>query len=215
MSKKHWLNVTTAASFAAAMACSSAAFAGSATGTTDETYSEKPHSSSIKNAVGDTAITAKVKSKFGNDSRLSGSDIDVTTADGVVYLKGTAADLKAKRAATDLAKNVDGVVDVQNDIATPKGEIASIEDQKTYHKSEPNKTERVASDSWITTKVKAALLADSLTKGTEISVKTSHKVVHLTGTVDTLDTVHRARDIAKGIKHVKSVDTSGLKVGNG
>ena len=170
----------------------------------------KPHSASLGAAISDTAITAKVKAKFASDSRLKDTNIDVETANGVVNLTGSAPSLRVKRTATDLAKNIDGVVDVDNAIVTPEG--AEVSSMEMKSKSTTNKMERAGSDSWITTKVKAALIADHRTKGTEISVKTVNHVVHLTGNVSSQNEIDSAKQIARNIKHVRRVDTSGLKV---
>lgn len=213
MSKKMIYRSIQAASIATLLA-SGAAFAdGRVTvDTTDRTTtSDEPHSASLGAAISDTAITAKVKAKFASDSRLKNTDISVETANGVVNLTGSAPSMKVKRTATELAKNIDGVVDVDNKLVTPAG--AEVSSMEAKSKSAEDKTERVASDSWITTKVKAALLADHRTKGTEISVKTIHHVVHLTGNVASQAEVDSAKEIARGIKHVKKVDTTGLKVG--
>ena len=206
MSTKHMFRVISAASFAALLACSAVAIAAD-----DDSTS---HSDTAGAAITDTAITAKVKAKYMNDTRLKHSDISVRTANGVVTLTGSAPGATAKSAATDLARNVKGVKSVDNDI-----EVAAVEAPSTGEKIEAKtksatrKTERVASDSWITTKVKSALLADSVTKGFEISVKTRHHVVALSGTVDTQASADHAADLARQIKHVKSVDTSALKTG--
>ncbi len=225
MSTKHLFKTFSAASVAVLLSCSGAALAhdeervdADRPNETGKLNDDKPHSDGIRAAISDTAITGKVKSKFAADTRLDGMDLDVSTANGVVLLKGSLPNIKAKRAATDLAENTEGVVEVNNEIVTPDGEIASGDgsSKRTHAKTSPtDKAERVASDSWITTKVKAALLADSLTKGTEISVKTTHRVVHLTGTVDSQKAIDRAREVARGIKHVKKVDTTGLKTGSG
>jgi len=74
------------------------------------------------------------------------------------------------------------------------------------------KTKRVASDSWITTKVKSELLADSVTKGFDISVETSHGVVTLSGSLKSQDAIDHAKSLAAKVKGVKSVDVTSLKV---
>jgi hyperosmotically inducible protein len=218
MSRKHWMHSMTAASVAVMMACSGAALAG------DDHGKDRAKSADLGTAVSDTAITGKVKAKLGNDTRLNQSDVDVHTANGVVTLTGSAASMKAKRAAGELAKNVDGVVSVENDLVTPAGaELASAEVKtearldRAADKADRagDKAGRVASDSWITTKVKAALLAEYPAESAKISVKTTHKVVHLSGTVESKAVVERAKEITKGIEHVKDVDASGLKVGSG
>jgi len=67
-------------------------------------------------------------------------------------------------------------------------------------------------DTWITTKVKADLMATSDVPGTEISVDTVNGVVKLSGTVDSKAKHDKAVSVAKNIKGVKSVDASALTV---
>lgn len=63
-------------------------------------------------------------------------------------------------------------------------------------------------DAAVTTKVKAALLADDQVKGTQINVDTSGGTVRLTGTVDTPAQVARAMQIAKGVSGVQKVENN-------
>ncbi|HYQ25000.1 BON domain-containing protein [Stenotrophomonas sp.] len=67
-------------------------------------------------------------------------------------------------------------------------------------------------DSWITTKVKADLLASSNVPGTEVKVETVNGVVSLSGTVATQAEKDKAITTAKGIKGVTRVDSAALKV---
>ncbi|HVK54078.1 MAG TPA: BON domain-containing protein [Burkholderiales bacterium] len=61
-------------------------------------------------------------------------------------------------------------------------------------------------DSVITTKVKAALLADSEVKGTDINVETQQGVVQLSGVVDNKAQASKAVSLAKNVDGVKSVN---------
>lgn len=67
-------------------------------------------------------------------------------------------------------------------------------------------------DSWITTKVKADLLATEATKGLDINVTTTNGVVTLSGKLDSKAEVDQAVAVARGIKGVKSVDATTLTV---
>ncbi|SDV47709.1 BON domain-containing protein [Chitinasiproducens palmae] len=67
------------------------------------------------------------------------------------------------------------------------------------------------SDGTVTTKVKAALLAEKNLKSTKVHVKTRHGVVRLTGSVPTADEKARAEEVVRGVNGVKSV-TNRLKV---
>ena len=67
------------------------------------------------------------------------------------------------------------------------------------------------SDTWITTKVKSALLAEDATPGMDIEVETNNGVVSLSGTVATEAEREMAIDKAKSIEGVREVSADGLK----
>ena len=73
-----------------------------------------------------------------------------------------------------------------------------------------NDSEQPGTDTWITTKVKSSLLADSNVKGLDINVETVNGVVTLTGMVDQQSQIGDATRIAQGIEGVTSVVTDGL-----
>ena len=64
---------------------------------------------------------------------------------------------------------------------------------------------RVVDDSVITGKVKAALVADPVTKAHEISVETFKGVVQLSGFVDSSEARSRATQVAQQVEGVKQV----------
>jgi hyperosmotically inducible protein len=67
--------------------------------------------------VKDSVITAKIKAKYVEDKLVSARHIRVDTdANGMVQLTGTAKNGAEKRKAAELAKNVEGVVSVDNRI---------------------------------------------------------------------------------------------------
>lgn len=61
------------------------------------------------------------------------------------------------------------------------------------------------SDAWITTKVKAALVGDSLVRATEVNVETFRGVVQLSGFVSSDLAMDQAVLVAKNIEGVTSV----------
>lgn len=71
------------------------------------------------------------------------------------------------------------------------------------------------SDTWITTKVKSSLLADSDVAGLDVEVETVNGVVHLRGDVDSQAQVDRAVEIARDIDGVTNVDSSSLNTAAG
>lgn len=162
------------------------------------------HSDSAAAAIADTAITAKVKTRLMSEHSLGKSDISVTTTNGVVTLSGTATGHRAKFEAGEVSRSVDGVKSVDNELMTPK---SSTQPRKAL-----SKTQRIASDSWITTRIKSDLLADSVSKGFDVNVVTTHGVVVLKGTLTSQEAIEHVKDIAEKVKGVKSVNTSGLSV---
>lgn len=87
--------------------------------------------------------------------------------------------------------------------------------QNTQPRTDPQpareETGKEMSDTWITTKVKSALLADEDVSGLEIDVETHAGVVTLRGIVKQQSEIDEARRIAQNIDGVKRVDIQHLK----
>lgn len=64
----------------------------------------------------DATITAKVKSKFVADDQLKAHEINVDTKNGVVTLSGSVADPASKDRAAVVAREVEGVTSVNNQL---------------------------------------------------------------------------------------------------
>jgi hyperosmotically inducible periplasmic protein len=71
---------------------------------------------SAVNKTRDIAITAEVNAKLARDEQLSALQINVDTAAGRVVLRGSAPDTASRTRATELARAVDGVVSVDNEL---------------------------------------------------------------------------------------------------
>jgi osmotically-inducible protein OsmY len=67
--------------------------------------------------IDDTATTARVKSALGGDPQFKYEDVHVTTFKGTVQLSGFVDTREARSHAGDLAKNVEGAKEVQNNIS--------------------------------------------------------------------------------------------------
>jgi BON domain-containing protein/PRC-barrel domain protein len=64
----------------------------------------------------DSTITAKVKAKLASEKAATLMKVNVDTRQGVVELKGTVDSEQTRMRATDLARQVDGVRDVVNNL---------------------------------------------------------------------------------------------------
>lgn len=136
----------------------------------------------------DSAITAKVKSTFVSDRQVNALDIKVTTFKGTVQLSGFANSQQEIDRAVELARNVEGVKSVKNDI-----------------RRIPESTGEYLDDSVITTKVKSAFIADRQVSALDIKVETVKGVVQLNGLADNQQEIDRATELALQVKNVKSV----------
>jgi hyperosmotically inducible protein len=69
-----------------------------------------------KTMVTDSWVTSKTKISLFADERVKGSQVSVDTAKGVVHLRGKVDSAEAKSAAGDIAKGIEGVKSVKNDL---------------------------------------------------------------------------------------------------
>jgi hyperosmotically inducible protein len=143
-----------------------------------------------KTPINDTWLTAKTKIALAADGRVKGRQIDVETTQGVVMLRGKVDSDAAKQAAADIAKMLDGVKTVKNDL-----EVVA-----------PAKREAVEEkDEAITARVKEHFAKDAHLKNAGIAVQTNAGVVSLTGEVKDITTSANASWTAWFVHGVKSV----------
>jgi hyperosmotically inducible periplasmic protein len=141
----------------------------------------------------DATVTAKVKADLMKDDAVKSTDIRVETTSGVVQLSGFVGSDVIRQRAEQLAHSVAGVKSVRNDLAIQ----AAAQTAGQY-----------VDDATLTTKVKAALLADDEVKGLAISVETSGGKVQLTGTAKSDAERQKAEQLAKNIEGVTAVQNS-------
>ena len=127
-----------------------------------------------KEAITDTAITARIETLFAVNEHLSPFNINTTTAAGVVTLTGSVSDDVQKLLATDLAKTVDGVTDVKNEL-TVVGTVISQRPQKTWR-------QRI-DDASLTAAIRSNLLWNRELKGLNIGVENDGGNVTIFGVV--------------------------------
>jgi osmotically-inducible protein OsmY len=82
------------------------------------------------------------------------------------------------------------------------------QEARTEAKQATNTAANVVDNAALTTKVKAALLADELVKGTQINVDSDNGVVTLSGAVDSPAHMQKAEQVAKGVSGVTRVQNN-------
>ena len=163
--------------------------------------------------LADAALTAKVKAALIADVDVEASRIDVDSRDGAVKLNGTQATEIGIERAVAIAKSIDGVKTVDNQLRFEAAATAASEPgEATAAVTDAASDAAAAAGSAIangalTAKVKGALLADPDVKGLQIDVDARDGVVTLTGTLDRAAAVERAQAIARGVDGVKSVQS--------
>lgn len=78
------------------------------------------HQSTVGEYVDDSAITARVKTRFAEDEKVSAMRISVETLKGVVTLSGFAISEEEKSRAGEVARGVPNVKSVVNGIVVRK-----------------------------------------------------------------------------------------------
>ncbi|MBV9576098.1 MAG: BON domain-containing protein [Gammaproteobacteria bacterium] len=143
----------------------------------------------IQNVLQDTEIANRVSDKLKMVSGLADeSHIEVTVFNRVVLLTGETPSAAWKQQAEELAKSVQDVSRVYNQISTQG----------------PTSTLTRTSDSWITTKIKSQMLATEDLKSSSIKVVTEDGIVYLMGMV-THSQADIAVDIARQVSGVQKV----------
>ena len=88
-----------------------------------------------KTPINDTWMTAKTKIALFADARVKGSEINVETSQGSVMIRGKVDSDEAKQAAEGIAKGIDGVKTVKNElqvVAPAKREAIDDKDAVDY-----------------------------------------------------------------------------------
>jgi hyperosmotically inducible protein len=141
-------------------------------------------------ATKDSWITSKTKIALFGDERVSATQVHVDTKKGVVHLRGKVATSEEKAAAAEVAKGVDGVVSVKNELQVVPSTARKVVDAK---------------DDDLKKSVKTRISKDSKLKGSDIDVRADNGVVTLTGDAKNIDARARASELARGVPGVKSV----------
>jgi hyperosmotically inducible protein len=152
---------------------------------------------SVGEYTDDKMLVGKVKSALISDKTADADEINVESYKGVVQLNGFVDNAKEKAQAEAVAKAVDGVKGVENNLMI---------------KQDSQTTGGAIDDSTITSKVKAALIDDESTKAGDIKVETRGGVVQLSGFVSNQAQKDAATKVAQGVTGVKAVNNGlGIK----
>ncbi|HAM58227.1 MAG TPA: hypothetical protein DCQ64_23580 [Candidatus Rokubacteria bacterium] len=141
-----------------------------------------------KAGISDSWLTAKTKIALFADERVKGRQVSVETVNATVTLRGKVDSDEAKAAAASVAKAVEGVNSVRNDLqVVPPGDRKMTD----------------ASDKDITQQVEGRLAKDAQLK--KVDVRADGGAVILTGAVPGIGASARASELAREVPGVRSV----------
>ena len=141
-----------------------------------------------KAGMSDSWVTSKTKIALFADDRVKGRQIHVETKDGVVMLRGKVDSAEAKSAALEIAKGIEGVKNVKNELQV----VA------------PSKRSEVTADDKVVAKnVQSKFKADPQLKNVKVEV--NNGVVSLSGEVKSIDASAKASEVARSVAGVRSV----------
>ncbi len=143
-----------------------------------------------KTPINDSWLTSKTKIALFADARVKGSEINIETAQGLVMIRGKVDSDAARQAAEGIAKGIDGVKTVKNELQV----VAPAKREATDDKDEA-----------ITTRVNEQIAKDSYLKTAGIRAQTNAGVVSLSGEVSSLMSSAQASWTAWQVPGVKSV----------
>ncbi|MEO7108439.1 MAG: BON domain-containing protein [Rhodoferax sp.] len=147
-------------------------------------------STTVGTDIDDSVITSSIKSALLADADIKSFDFKVETRKGEVQLSGYVDNQSQVDRAITITRAVAGVKDVQNNVVL---------------KGAPTTVGKKVDATIMTSRVKAALLADASIKSFDIAVVTRDDEVLLTGFVDNQTQIDRAMEVARGIDGVRLV----------
>ncbi|MBZ9611383.1 division/outer membrane stress-associated lipid-binding lipoprotein [Rheinheimera maricola] len=164
--------------------CAAAVVAGGATAVTSANDRR-----TLGAQIDDKNVVLKAVRALSDDAATAeGSNINVTSYNGVLLLTGQTASEAIRQRAEELTRSIDGVRNVQNQIRLGNNTAMTTRTR----------------DGWISTKVKTQLLADKQVSGLNIKVVTENAEVFLLGLVNEQEAA-KAVDIARHVDGVSRV----------
>jgi osmotically-inducible protein OsmY len=158
----------------------------------------------------DGLVTTTIQAKFFASPDVKGHQIDVDTHDGVVTLKGGVDSDQQRQTAEQIARGVEGVARVDNQLAVRPASAdttAPGAPGSQHHAPAVNPFDRDGrSPAWITSKIQSQFYLNPELKPWKIDVDTSSSgIVTLRGAVDSESDRAEALRIARSTEGVTSV----------
>jgi osmotically-inducible protein OsmY len=160
----------------------------------------------VERHASDSLITARIQAKYFAAPDVKAHRIDVDTNGGLVTLEGTVDTDAQRQTAGDLARSVEGVTRVENELLVrPAGDGAA--DAPRHHAQDGPASARGRTPAWITAKIQSQYYLNPELKPWRIDVDTSSSgAVTLGGRVESEADRAEAVRIARATEGVAMVN---------
>jgi osmotically-inducible protein OsmY len=159
-------------------------------------------SSTFQGETRDAWITGKIEGAYVLNGHLNPFAINTDVENGVVHLHGTVANDIDRDLAGEIAKGVEGVTEVNNDLEIDEAKATAAREERP---SGDRDFGTWVDDATTTAVVKSKLLGNPNTEGLKIDVDTNDDVVTLSGRVASDKESQLAEEIAKNAGDVETV----------
>lgn len=156
----------------------------------------------------DAWLDGKIETALLVNRHLNNFTIDTDVKNGKAYLSGTVNSEIDRELAHEIAKSIEGVKSVDNDIIVKKDKEMSDKLHLT-HKHQSNKERSFGTwydDVTTTASIKTELLMNSETSGLDVNVDTAYGVVTINGVVESEKEKELIEKIAENTPGVKQVE---------
>lgn len=143
----------------------------------------------VKTAIADSTIQGNINRKLFDFDVKVFQRVDIEVVEGKVLLTGIVPEPQGRIDAARIAWQVDGVAEVINEI--------EVRDNSTLSDA--------ARDSWITTKLRSAILFDGEIQSINYTIDTVNRTVYLMGIAQSQKELDRVVGYARRIDYVRRV----------
>lgn len=199
MNTKRWFPAVVAAGVLGAAGIAPMAFAQATDDPTMEQRSEQARA-----ALKDAWIDGRLEATFLFNEQLNSFDIVTDVQNGVVRLEGTVESEIERDLAGEIAKSIDGVRNVENELAVDASRARMARDSDAGREAQGFKQAVV--DATLTARIKSKLLANGNVSGLSVDVDSRGGDVTLSGTVGSEEEKALIASIATNTEGATSVD---------
>jgi osmotically-inducible protein OsmY len=171
-----------------------------------QAFGDTRKSDSFSEATKDAWITGKIETIYTLNRHLNSFSIGTDVDNGMVLLTGMVESDIDRDLAVELAKNVDGVVEVKSELKIEPETARQAATADAVKHDGDRSFGRWVDDATTTAAVKSKLIGNANTKGMKIDVDTRGDVVTLSGRVASAEEKQLAGEIAQSTGDVSDVN---------